>query len=114
MKNLKIFFVILFFVLMISPSIADSYKSYMAGQMAGMHMCIPGTYMEGYVEIKQTGSYCHIRQNDVQGHPNMVKVCKFPLGFYKKMNDDSLKMSRSEYNRKYSNIDSKYCKLIRK
>ena len=55
-----------------------------------------------------------MKQTQVKGHPNAVKICKYPLTFYKNMMDDNFKLSPSQFDSKYRNAEANYCKLIRK
>ena len=114
MKFSKIFLTALLFCLSFSSSIASEEGAYVASQMASIHMCIPGSYFDGSLVIKRNSSYCMMKQTQVKGHPNAVKICKYPLTFYKNMMDDNFKLSPSQFDSKYRNAEANYCKLIRK
>ena len=103
----KVCLAILFFSLNITSVMANGQAEYMASQFASIHMCVPGVYFDGNTAIKRTNTACIVKYKKPTGQS---KICRFPLGFYKEMMDDNLRLNNSDYERKYSNSEATYCK----
>ena len=76
-----------------------------------MENCITGSYMNGTLLYKKSSGYCMIKMIYNSGRQNEVaQVCKFPMGFYKKMMNDQKRMKASDFKMKYKNMEARYCK----